>query len=149
MFSDAPYRLTVQDSARSCWSTNGGRGPAPGWLKTASAAFSLKSLNDRREVGLDAPCRRAAVAEECVTGGQGKSRGLFLTAHRVPSRGRNLLLSSSADINEQKPFRESSVPVGYFEIDRPADAACEFEHRPTVSTARGPCPKFALAFLTS
>ena len=49
---------------------------------------------------------RAAVLEEAVTGGPAKQ--VFLTSHRpVRIAERNLLLSSSADITEQKAFEDS------------------------------------------
>ena len=72
-------------------------------------------LNQRRETGLELlRAGRAAVAEECFTSGAVKQ--VLLTAHRpVRIADRNLLLSSSADISEQKAVEDHLFRSAYYD----------------------------------
>ncbi len=105
-------------------------------------------LGDRREVGLELlRAGRAHVAEECLTGRHGKQ--VFLTAHRpVRIADRNLLLSSSADISEQKAIEDHLFRSAYFDELTDLPMRRVIEHRAESLIRRdGPRERFALAFL--
>jgi c-di-GMP phosphodiesterase Gmr len=90
---------------------------------------------------------RAVVAEECVTHGQLKQ--VFLTAHRpVHIADRNLLLSCSADISEQKAVEDQLFRSAYYDELTGLPMRRVIEHR-TNSLLRHdePTTRFALAFL--
>jgi len=81
-------------------------------------------LSQRGESGLEfLRSGRPAIIEECVD--DGHARQILLTAHRpVRIADRSLLISSSADISEQKSLRGPALPLRLLRrIDRPADAA--------------------------
>ena len=110
--------------------------------------LSSKPLDDRQEVGLEAlRSGRPVVAEECVTGRHGKR--VFLTAHRpVRIAERNLLLSSSADISEQKAVEDCLFRSAYFDELTDLPMRRVIEHRVANLIARAaPRSRFALAFL--
>ena len=79
---------------------------------------------------------RAAVLEEAVTGGAAKH--VFLTSHRpIQVGGRNLLLSSSADITEQKAFEDSLFRSAYYDELTGLPTRRVIEHRVnTLAAAR-------------
>ncbi len=98
-------------------SSDGRRQPAP------------SQATDRRETGLELlRSGRAAVAEECVTTGQLKQ--VFLTTHRpVRIADRNLLLSSSADISEQKAVEDQLFRSAYYDELTDLPTRRVIEHR--------------------
>jgi cyclic di-GMP phosphodiesterase Gmr len=90
---------------------------------------------------------RSATVEECVDDGQ--ARQMLLTAHRpVRIANHDLLLSSSADISEQKAFEDQLFRAAYYDeltdlptrrvIEHRANSLLKQDHRDV---------KFALAFL--
>ena len=117
----------------------GGSGPA--------APLSL-ALSQRRETGLELlRSGRAAVAEECVTGGN--ARQVLLTSHRpVRIADRNLLLSASADISEQKAFEDQLFRSAYYDELTDLPTRRVIEHRAaSLLKPDADRQKFALAFL--
>jgi diguanylate cyclase (GGDEF)-like protein len=103
---------------------------------------------DRRQAGADLlRAGRAGVAEETVAGPQGKQ--VFLTAHRVVRiADRNLLLSSSADISEQKAVEDHLFRSAYFDELTDLPMRRVMEHRAQSLIQRSdPGGRFALAFL--
>src|SRR6202008_3617749 len=86
------------------------------------------------------------VTEECITRGQ--IRQVFLTTHRpVRIADRNLLLSSSADISEQKAFEDQLFRSAYYDELTGLPSRRVVEHRANSLLARNAGEKFALAFL--
>jgi c-di-GMP phosphodiesterase Gmr len=107
-----------------------------------------KELNRRRETGLELlRSGRPAVAEECVTSGEAKQ--VFLTAHRpVRIADRKLLLSSSADISEQKAVEDQLFRSAYYDELTDLPTRRVIERRANSLLRRyGTQGKFALAFL--
>jgi len=72
-------------------------------------------LSDRRDTCLELlRSGRAAILEESVSAGPAQQ--VFLTAHRpVQIAGRNLLLSTSADITEQKALEDNLFRSAYYD----------------------------------
>jgi len=86
-----------------------------------------------------------SVTEECV--GDGEKRQVLLTSHRpVRIRGRDLLLSSSADISEQRAFEDQLFRYAFYDELTGLPARRVIEHRAGKLTQQGR-DKFALAFL--
>jgi cyclic di-GMP phosphodiesterase Gmr len=104
VFRMLPAGVTVQDEHGRFLLVNDAAAVQLGIAASEPAAS--KELDQRREAGLELlRSGRAAVAEECVTSGEVKQ--VFLTNHRpVRIADRNLLLSSSADISEQKAVED-------------------------------------------
>src|ERR1700738_1637544 len=102
VFRLLPGGVTVQDEQGRFLLVNDAAAAQLGMAGCGPAAPDSKELTHRREIGLELlRAGRAAVIEESVTGSEGKQT--HLTAHRpVRVADRNLLLSSSADISEQK-----------------------------------------------
>ncbi len=107
-----PTGITVQDESGDFLLVNDA---AAALLQMAAAAPAPSQLSDRRETCLELlRSRRAAVLEEAVT--SGSARRVFLTAHRpIRIAERNLLLSSSADITEQKAFEDTLFRSAYYD----------------------------------
>jgi diguanylate cyclase (GGDEF)-like protein len=108
-----PSGVTVQDEHGNCLLVNDA---AAAQLRIAAAASaSSEELNDRRATCLELlRTGRTAVLEEAVTGGPAGQ--VFLTTHRpVRIAGRNLLLSSSADITAQKAFEDQLFLSAYYD----------------------------------
>jgi len=148
VFRMLPTGVTVQDEQGRFLLVNDAAAAQLGLADGQSSALASQPLNDRREVGLAfLRAGRAAVAEECVTGGQGKQ--VFLTAHRpVRIADRNLLISSSADISEQKAVEDHLFRSAYFDELTNLPMRRVIEHRAnSLIRHDGVCPKFALAFL--
>ncbi|MGB8606751.1 putative bifunctional diguanylate cyclase/phosphodiesterase [Bradyrhizobium sp.] len=107
-----------------------------------------KELNRRRETGLELlRSGRPAVAEESVTSGEAKQ--VFLTVHRpVRIADRKLLLSSSADISEQKAVEDQLFRSAYYDelTDLPTRRVVE-RRANSLLQRDGTQGKFALAFL--
>jgi c-di-GMP phosphodiesterase Gmr len=148
VFRMLPTGVTVQDEHGRFLLVNDAAAAQLGMADGQPSALPSKPLNDRREVGLELlRAGRAAVAEECVTGGQGKQ--VFLTAHRpVRIADRNLLLSSSADISEQKAVEDHLFRSAYFDELTDLPMRRVIEHRAnSLIQHDGAGSRFALAFL--
>jgi cyclic di-GMP phosphodiesterase Gmr len=107
-----------------------------------------KEFNDRRATGIEVlRSGQAVVAEECVTNGPVKQ--VFLTAHRpVRIAGQNLLLSSSADISQQKAAEDHLFRSAYYDELTDLPMRRVIEHRAnSLLQCDGTQGRFALAFL--
>jgi len=106
-------------------------------------------LSRRREHGLELlrGGRRSAVTEEST--GDGPLKQVLLTAHRVARLGgRNLLISVSADISEQKAFEDQLFRSSYYDELTDLPMRRVIEHRVNSLLKLGAdSEKFALAFL--
>jgi diguanylate cyclase (GGDEF)-like protein len=120
----------------------------------AAARFQLardamaSQLDERRETCLELlRSGRPAVLEEAVAGGA--TRQVFLTAHRpVRIANRNLLLSTSADITEQKAFEDQLFRSAYYDELTGLPTRRVIEHRVNSLLHRDDADNhFALAFL--
>src|SRR5229473_103833 len=102
VFRLLPGGVTVQDEQGRFLLVNDAAAAQLGIALDAPAAPHSKDLTQRREAGLELlRAGRPVVVEEQVTHAAGKQ--VLLTAHRpVRIADRNLLLSSSVDISEQK-----------------------------------------------
>jgi c-di-GMP phosphodiesterase Gmr len=148
VFRMLPTGITVQDEHGDFLMVNDAAAVQLGLTEGQSPAFPSKHLNDRREACLELlRAGRAAVAEESVIGGQGKQ--ILLTAHRpVRIADRNLLLSSSADISEQKAVEDHLFRSAYFDELTNLPMRRVIEHRANSLIQRdGAASRFALAFL--
>src|SRR6266567_1753967 len=115
---------------------------------SGAAASPSQGLNQRRETGLELlRCGRPAVAEEHIT--EGHAKQVLLTSHRpVRIADRNLLLSASADISEQKAFEDQLFRSAYYDELTDLPTRRVIEHRANGLLKRdGTKEKFALAFL--
>ncbi|MFG3596659.1 putative bifunctional diguanylate cyclase/phosphodiesterase [Bradyrhizobium sp. RDI18] len=112
IFRLLPTGVTVQDENGEFVLVNDAAAAA---LQMATAAPEASHLNDRRETCLELlRSGRPAVLEESISGGQAKQ--VFLTSHRpVRIAERNLLISSSTDISEQKAFEEHLFRSAYYD----------------------------------
>ena len=114
----------------------------------AASAPAPSQASDRRDTCLELlRCGRAAVLEESITAGAVKQ--VFLTSHRpIRVAERNLLISSSADITEQKAFEDQLFRSAYYDELTGLPTRRVIEHRVNSllqrETAQG---HFALAFL--
>ena len=148
VFRMLPTGVTVQDEHGRLLLVNDAAAAQLGMAAGQSGMLPSKQLGNRREVGLELlRAGRAVVAEECVTGVHG--RQVFLTAHRpVRIADRNLLLSSSADISEQKAVEDHLFRSAYFDELTDLPMRRVIEHRAKSLIQRGePRSRFALAFL--
>ena len=111
------------------------------------AAERSKEWDQRCEAGIKVlRSGRTAVAEECVSSGAVKQ--IFLTTHRpVRIADRNLLLSSSADISEQKAVEDQLFRSAYYDELTGLPTRRVIEHRANSLLRGEAAPKFALAFL--
>src|SRR3954454_17856481 len=140
-----PTGVTVQDEHGEFLLVNDA---AAVLLQATSAAPAGSQTSDRRETCLELlRSGRAAVMEEAVSGGPAKQ--MFLTSHRpVRIAGRNLLLSSSADITEQKAFEDQLFRSAYYDELTGLPTRRVIEHRVNsllkYDDGQG---RFALAFL--
>src|ERR1700726_959928 len=115
VFRMLPTGVTVQDEQGHFLLVNDAAAAQFGIAEGPPSAPPSKLLNEPREAGLELlRAGRPVVAEECVTGGRGKQ--VFLTAHRpVRIADRHLLLSSSADISEQKAVEDHLFRSAYYD----------------------------------
>jgi c-di-GMP phosphodiesterase Gmr len=144
VFKLLPSGVTVQDEQGDFLLVNDA---AAALLQMATAAVPSQ-LNDRRETCLELlRAGRPAVLEEALT--SGAARQVFLTAHRpVRIAERNLLLSTSADITEQKAFEDQLFRSAYYDELTGLPTRRVIEHRVNSLLHReGPHGHFALAFL--
>jgi c-di-GMP phosphodiesterase Gmr len=144
-----PTGVTVQDEHGNFLLVNDA---AAALLEMAAAAPAPSQLSDRHETCLELlRSGSAAVLEEAVTSGAAKH--VFLTSHRPARIGeRNLLLSSSADITEQKAFEDALFRSAYYDELTGLPTRRVIEHRVNTLLTRGGAQSelqghFALAFL--
>ena len=141
-----PTGVTVQDEYGNFLLVNDA---AAALLEMAAAAPAPSQLSDRHETCLELlRSGSAAIVEEAVTSGAAKQ--VFLTSHR-PARiaDRNLLLSSSADITEQKAFEDALFRSAYYDELTGLPTRRVIEHRVNTLLTRDDTQgnHFALAFL--
>jgi diguanylate cyclase (GGDEF)-like protein len=147
VFRMLPNGVTVQDEQGRFLLVNDAAAVQLG-IAPAEPAARSKELDQRRETCIELlRAGRAAVAEECVTRGQ--ARQIFLTAHRpVRIADRNLLLSSSADISEQKAVEDQLFRSAYYDELTDLPTRRVIEHRAnSLLQCHEPNGRFALAFL--
>src|ERR1700726_3344592 len=147
VFRMLPTGVTVQDEQGHFLLVNDAAAAQFGIAEGPPSALPSKLLNERREAGLEfLRAGRAVVAEECVTGGRGKQ--VLLTAHRPVRIGdRHLLLSSSADISEQKAVEDHLFRSAYYDELTGLPTRRVIEHRANSLLQREEQERFALAFL--
>ena len=117
-------------------------------LQLAANADQPTQIDDRHETCLELlRSGREVVLEEALSSGPAKR--VFLTSHRpVQIAGRNLLISSSADITEQKAFEDQLFRSAYYDELTGLPTRRVIEHRVNNLIGRdGPQAHFALAFL--
>jgi diguanylate cyclase (GGDEF)-like protein len=145
VFRLLPAGVTVQDERGEFLLANDAASPL---LQMTAAAAAPSQAGDRRETCLELlRSGRAAVLEEAVTSGQTKQ--VFLTSHRpVRIADRDFLLSSSADITEQKAFEDQLFRSAYYDELTGLPTRRVIEHRVNsllqCDSGQG---HFALAFL--
>ena len=149
VFKLLPAGVTVQDERGELLLANDAARPLLQTALLQIAADVAPSLaDDRRDTCLQLlHSGRAAVLEEAVVSGQTKQ--VFLTSHRpVRIADRNFLLSSSADITEQKAFEDQLFRSAYYDELTGLPTRRVIEHRVNSllqsDDGRG---HFALAFL--
>jgi diguanylate cyclase (GGDEF)-like protein len=110
-------------------------------------ADGIPQREDRREaVRLALDAGQAIVVEESFVRDGG--RQVYLTSHQpVRIAERNLLLSSSADITEQKAFEDQLFRSAYYDELTDLPNRRVIEHRVNKLLASDDTPGFALAFL--
>jgi c-di-GMP phosphodiesterase Gmr len=148
VFRMLPAGVTVQDEDGRFLLINDAAASQLGICGNEQAALRLLQLNRRGEIGLEfLRSGRPATIEECV--GDGSARHVLLTAHQpVRIANRNLLISSSADISEQKAFEDQLFRAAYYDelTDLPTRRVIEHRANSLLGRDEG-CVKFALAFL--
>jgi c-di-GMP phosphodiesterase Gmr len=148
LFRMLPNGVTLQDEHGQFLLMNDAAAAQLGIAASEPSAHPSPELNHRRESGI--ACLRSghpAVAEETVTNGQ--VRQVFLTRHQpVRIADRNLLLSSSADISEQKAVEDQLFRSAYYDELTDLPTRRVIEHRANSLLHREqPHERFALAFL--
>ena len=148
VFRMLPTGVTVQDEHGHFLLVNDAAALQLGIAAGEPAASLSKEFNHRRETGLELlRAGRDTVAEECV--GSGAVKQVLLTSHRpVRIADRNLLLSSSADISEQKAVEDHLFRSAYYDELTGLPTRRVIEHRANSLLQRNELPgRFALAFL--
>jgi cyclic di-GMP phosphodiesterase Gmr len=138
-----PTGVTVQDEHGEFLLVNDA---AATLLQMIPAAPVTPPMGDRREACLELMrTGRAAVLEEAF--GSSAAKQVFLTSHRpVRIAERNLLLSSSADISEQKAFEDQLFRSAYYDELTGLPTRRVIEHRVN-NALQCEGAHFALAFL--
>jgi diguanylate cyclase (GGDEF)-like protein len=138
-----PAGVTVQDEHGRLLLVNDAAARQLGMDGSAPSASVLLDQRGASVVDL-LQTGRESVTEECV--GDGQARQVLLTSHRpVRIGGRDLLLSSSADISEQKAFEDQLFRSAYYDELTGLPMRRVIEHR--VNGLMRSDGKFALAFL--
>jgi cyclic di-GMP phosphodiesterase Gmr len=148
VFRMLPSGVTVQDEQGRFLLINDAAAAQLGMAAGEPAALSSKQLDHRRETGIELlRSGRPAVAEECVSNGQVKQ--VLLTTHRpVRIADRHLLLSSSADISEQKAVEDQLFRSAYYDELTGLPTRRVIEHRANSLLHHDEAQNgFALAFL--
>ena len=143
-----PTGVTVQDEQGRFLLVNDAAAAQLGIAAGQPPGSPRRNWNERRETGLELlRAGRAAVTEECITSGRGKQ--VLLTAHRpVRIADRNLLLSSSADISEQKAVEDQLFRSAYYDELTDLPTRRVIEHRANSLLQHDDArARFALAFL--
>src|ERR1700676_4106571 len=142
-----PAGVTLQDEHGRFLLVNDAAAIQLGMADAEPAAPASRELSQRRETGLELlRAGRATVVEECVT--RGEAEQVFLAAHRpVRIADRNLLLSSSVDISEQKAVEDHLFRSAYYDELTGLPTRRVIEHRANSLLRSEPCARFALAFL--
>jgi diguanylate cyclase (GGDEF)-like protein len=147
VFRMLPAGVTLQDEHGDFLLINEAAAAQLGVTASDPAASASKEMNQRREAGLE--CLRSgrpAVAEESAASDRAKQ--VFLTTHRpIRIADRNLLLSSSADISEQKAVEDQLFRTAYYDELTGLPNRRVIEHRANSLLRRGAQERFALAFL--
>jgi cyclic di-GMP phosphodiesterase Gmr len=148
VFKMLPGGVTVQDEHGRFLLVNDAAAAQFGMVGGHAAADRSKEFDDRRAAGIELlRSGRAAVAEECI--GNGAAKQVFLTAHRpVRIADRDLLLSNSADISEQKAVEDHLFRSAYYDELTDLPTRRVIEHRANALLRQDDAqPRFALAFL--
>jgi diguanylate cyclase (GGDEF)-like protein len=148
VFRLLPAGVTVQDEHGRILLANDAAAAQLGNAAAEPGAPPSIELNHRRETGIELlRAGHAAVVEEFAT--RGEIKQTFLTSH-LPVRiaGRDLLLSSSADISEQKVVEDQLFRSAYFDelTDLPTRRVIEHRANHLLRCDDGSI-RFALAFL--
>jgi c-di-GMP phosphodiesterase Gmr len=141
-----PAGVTVQDAQGDFLIVNDA---AAAQLKITDDASGEPSpqLDQRRDAGSSIlRAGQAITNEECH--GDGEAKQVLLTCHRpVRIGGRDLVISSSADISEQKAFEDQLFRSAYYDELTDLPSRRVIEHRANSLLRSGEGEKFALAFL--
>ncbi|MFZ2157905.1 MAG: EAL domain-containing protein [Bradyrhizobium sp.] len=143
-----PTGVTVQDEQGHFLLVNDAAAAQLRMVGVEPAAPASRELDHRRKTGIEVlRTGRPAIAEECVASGHAKQ--VYLTTHRpVRIADRNLLLSSSADISEQKAVEDHLFRSAYYDELTDLPTRRVIEHRANALLKRDePHGRFALAFL--
>jgi len=148
VFRLLPAGVTIQDQHGRILLANDAAAVQLGIAAAEPGAPPSIELNHRRQTGLELlRSGQAAVVEECVT--RGEIKQTFLTSH-LPVRiaDRDLLLSSSADISEQKAVEDQLFRSAYFDELTGLPTRQVIEHRANhLLKCDDGNTRFALAFL--
>ena len=140
-----PAGVTVQDESGEFVLMNDA---ATALLEAAAASPSASHPDDRHDTCLELlRSGRPVVLEETIS--RGSAKQVFLTSHRpVQIADRSLLLSSSADITEQKAFEDHLFRSAYYDelTDLPTRRVIEHRVNSLLKHDNGQ-GRFALAFL--
>src|SRR3984957_13226278 len=143
-----PAGITVQDEEGRFLLINDAAASHLGMAAEQPCEFHAKHLDERRQMALELlRVGRPAVAE--MKGAGSKGEQVLLAAHQ-PARiaGRNLLLSCSADISEQKAGEDHLFRSAYFDELTSLPMRRVIEHRvQSLIQRHEPRSAFALAFL--
>ena len=145
VFRLLPTGVTVQDEQGEFLLVNEA---AAALLQKAATAPVASQLSERQDTCLELlRTGSSAVLEEAVSDGPAKQ--VFLTSHRpVRIADRNLLISSSADITEQKVLEDNLFRSSYYDELTGLPTRRVIEHRVNKLLKReGAQGRFALAFL--
>jgi c-di-GMP phosphodiesterase Gmr len=143
-----PAGVTVQDEHGNFLLINDAAASQLGICDNGHAAPLSPQLSQRGENGLEfLRSGKPAIIEECVD--DGRARQILLTAHRpVRIADRPLLISSSADISEQKAFEDQLFRSAYYDELTGLPTRRVIEHRANNLLMRDEDgAMFALAFL--
>jgi diguanylate cyclase (GGDEF)-like protein len=144
IFRMLPHGVTVQDEHGRLLLANDA---AAAQLRIGEEGPSSGAMNHRRETGSELlRAGQAAVVEESVT--SGAARQVLLTSHRpVRIADRDLLLSNSADITEQKAFEDTLFRSAYYDELTALPSRRVIEYRVNKLLQAEDKAGFALAFL--
>jgi c-di-GMP phosphodiesterase Gmr len=148
VFRMLPHGVTVQDEQGRFLLVNDAAAAQLGMAADGPATPHSKQLAHRRETGIELlRSGRPAMVEEQVNHAGGKQ--VLLTAHRpVRIANRQLLLSSSADISEQKALEDQLFRSAYYDELTDLPVRRVIEHRANSLLQRTETHnRFALAFL--
>jgi diguanylate cyclase (GGDEF)-like protein len=142
-----PHGVTLQDEQGRFLLVNDAAAAQLGVAVGEPQASSSKEFDQRREACIELlRAGRATVAEECAVNSELKQ--VFLTSHRpVRIADRDLLLSSSADISEQKALEDQLFRSAYYDELTDLPTRRVIEHRANKLLQHEPQERFALAFL--